>query len=140
MHFLSYRLRPTATYFPKGPRNCYRDAGASTGTSLPTVPVGQLAKTSNDTGNKALRSRNYGRRFRRYTGSPKEEFVERKSFPPGVAEQLKWYVYRLIDPRNGETFYVGKGKGDRVFEHANGVLSPTSKEDARKMFSSNRVV
>ena len=26
-------------------------------------------------------------------------------------------MYRLIDPRNGETFYVGKGKGDRVFAH-----------------------
>ncbi|HNO77163.1 MAG TPA: hypothetical protein PKN33_03800 [Phycisphaerae bacterium] len=39
------------------------------------------------------------------------------SFPPGVAEKLKTYVYRLIDPRNGETFYVGKGKGDRVFAH-----------------------
>lgn len=39
------------------------------------------------------------------------------SFPPEVAERLKTYVYRLIDPRNGETFYVGKGKGDRVFAH-----------------------
>lgn len=38
-------------------------------------------------------------------------------FPPGVAEKLRTYVYRLIDPRNGETFYVGKGKGDRVFAH-----------------------
>jgi hypothetical protein len=38
-----------------------------------------------------------------------------------VAEQVKWYVYRLIDPRNGETFYVGKGQGNRVFEHAKGV-------------------
>ena len=27
------------------------------------------------------------------------------------------YVYRLIDPRNGETFYVGKGRGNRVFAH-----------------------
>lgn len=26
-------------------------------------------------------------------------------------------MYRLIDPRNGETFYVGKGKNDRLFEH-----------------------
>lgn len=40
-----------------------------------------------------------------------------ESFPPGVAEKLQHYVYRLIDPRNGETFYVGKGKGDRVFSH-----------------------
>lgn len=39
------------------------------------------------------------------------------SFPPGVAEKLKTYVYRLIDPRNGETFYVGKGQGNRVFAH-----------------------
>lgn len=39
------------------------------------------------------------------------------SFPPGVAQKLKTYVYRLIDPRNGETFYVGKGKGNRVFAH-----------------------
>lgn len=39
------------------------------------------------------------------------------SFPPEVASRLKTYVYRLIDPRNGETFYVGKGRGDRVFAH-----------------------
>jgi hypothetical protein len=25
------------------------------------------------------------------------------SFPPGVAGKLRTYVYRLIDPRNGET-------------------------------------
>ncbi len=39
------------------------------------------------------------------------------SFPAGVAKQLKKYVYRLIDPRNGETFYVGKGQGNRIFAH-----------------------
>ena len=42
---------------------------------------------------------------------------EIESFPAGVADKLRTYVYRLIDPRNGETFYVGKGKGDRVFSH-----------------------
>jgi hypothetical protein len=42
---------------------------------------------------------------------------EIESFPPEVVEKLKTYVYRLIDPRNGETFYVGKGKGNRVFAH-----------------------
>lgn len=44
------------------------------------------------------------------------------SFPEEVKEKLNWYVYRLIDPRNGETFYVGKGWGNRVFEHAKGVI------------------
>ena len=39
------------------------------------------------------------------------------SFPPSVISKLAWYVYRLIDPRNGETFYVGKGRGNRVFAH-----------------------
>lgn len=28
-----------------------------------------------------------------------------------------WYVYELIDPVNGATFYVGKGKGARVDQH-----------------------
>lgn len=39
------------------------------------------------------------------------------AFPPHVSRRLKTYVYRLIDPRNGETFYVGKGRGNRVFAH-----------------------
>lgn len=42
---------------------------------------------------------------------------ELTSFFHGVAEKIGYYVYRLIDPRNGQTFYVGKGKGDRVFQH-----------------------
>ncbi len=45
------------------------------------------------------------------TQSPSEAFSE------DVARKLKTYVYRLIDPQNGETFYVGKGQGNRVFSH-----------------------
>jgi hypothetical protein len=42
---------------------------------------------------------------------------ESELFLPNIAQKLRTYVYRLIDPRNGETFYVGKGKGNRVFAH-----------------------
>jgi len=42
---------------------------------------------------------------------------ELTAFTAEVADRLKTYVYRLIDPRNGETFYVGKGRGNRVFNH-----------------------
>lgn len=41
------------------------------------------------------------------------------SFDQNVIKQLGYYVYRLVDPRNGNTFYVGKGKGNRVFNHVN---------------------
>ena len=61
--------------------------------------------------------------------------MARDSFPPGVGDKLKWYVYRLIDPRNGETFYVGKGQRDRIFQHAKGALSETTEEDARDLKS-----
>ncbi|CEN41232.1 putative phage head-tail adaptor [Capnocytophaga cynodegmi] len=53
---------------------------------------------------------------------------EVKNFSPEVCKELKYYVYRLIDPRNGETFYVGKGKNNRVFEHLN-CANELEKED-----------
>lgn len=43
-----------------------------------------------------------------------------KEFPPEVCAKLEHYVYRLIDPRNGETFYVGKGQDNRIFAHVEG--------------------
>ena len=43
-------------------------------------------------------------------------------FTPEVIEQLQYYVYRLIDPRTGQTFYVGKGKGNRIYAHINDAL------------------
>lgn len=38
-------------------------------------------------------------------------------------QQHVFYVYCLMDPRNDECFYVGKGKGNRIFKH---------KQDAQK--------
>lgn len=50
------------------------------------------------------------------------------AFSEEVCARLGNYVYRLIDPRNGETFYVGKGRNNRVFDHAQGV--PDNADDA----------
>jgi uncharacterized protein len=39
--------------------------------------------------------------------------------PPEVADHLGFYVYLYVDPRDGNVFYVGKGKGSRVMAHLN---------------------
>lgn len=39
------------------------------------------------------------------------------SFSPSVVEALGFYVYLLADPNTNEIFYVGKGQGNRIFEH-----------------------
>lgn len=38
------------------------------------------------------------------------------------AGEIGAYIYRLIDPRSGHTFYVGKGRGDRAFTHSKNQL------------------
>ena len=41
-----------------------------------------------------------------------------KLFSEKAVEQLNgFYVYSLIDPRNNQVFYIGKGIGNRVFSH-----------------------
>ena len=52
-------------------------------------------------------------------------------FSPEVCEKIGYYVYRLVDPRDGQTFYVGKGKGNRVFAHVNEALDNYDGENYR---------
>lgn len=44
-------------------------------------------------------------------------------FSIAVQEALGHYVYCLVDPRNKKIFYVGKGQGNRIFDHANDSLN-----------------
>ena len=39
-------------------------------------------------------------------------------FSTDVISKIDNYVYRLIDPRDFQTFYVGRGVGNRAFQHA----------------------
>ena len=55
--------------------------------------------------------------------------AEVNRFSDAVAAKQGHYVYRLIDPRNGMTFYVGRGQGNRVFSHATGQQPRTEAED-----------
>lgn len=36
----------------------------------------------------------------------------------------RWYVYTLVDPRDGAIFYVGKGTGSRVHQHEREAAKP----------------
>jgi hypothetical protein len=54
-------------------------------------------------------------------------------FTDHVCEKLGHYVYRLIDPRDGTTFYVGRGQGNRVFDHAAGKQSAADTENGENL-------
>ena len=38
-------------------------------------------------------------------------------FNQRTIEALAYYVYALVDPRDNRIFYIGKGKGNRAFQH-----------------------
>lgn len=49
----------------------------------------------------------------------------KEEFKTPVIEALQYYVYCLVDPRNNKIFYIGKGHGNRIFNHANDALNET---------------
>jgi len=51
------------------------------------------------------------------------------TFSPIAIERLRAYVYILQDPRDGKIFYVGKGNGNRVFQHAECALGTCLESD-----------
>jgi hypothetical protein len=61
------------------------------------------------------------------SGETKEEFSAY------VVEQIGWYVYALQDPRDKKIFYIGKGKGNRVFAHAQDAIENQGEETSQKI-------
>lgn len=56
--------------------------------------------------------------------------MQPKRFSPRTIEALGHYVYLYIDPRTNTPFYIGKGKGNRVFAHAKDL---TESEKAKRI-------
>jgi hypothetical protein len=52
-------------------------------------------------------------------------------------EAIGYYVYCLVDPRDSKVFYVGKGKGDRVFSHV--LRSENVLDDSEKIHRINEI-
>jgi hypothetical protein len=52
-----------------------------------------------------------------------------KEFSEAVSERIGYYVYLLKDPRNVSIFYVGKGKGNRLFQHVQCALENATEND-----------
>lgn len=50
------------------------------------------------------------------------DVMEIPQFSQKAKDELQSYVYCLVDPRDNKIFYIGKGKDNRVFAHANDAL------------------
>ena len=50
-------------------------------------------------------------------------------FPTSVIERIGYYVYFLLDPRDQQVFYIGKGCNNRVFEHVSCAISNIQESD-----------
>ena len=45
-----------------------------------------------------------------------------EKFSNKTIEELGFYVYALIDPRDSKIFYIGKGCGNRIFQHCKAAI------------------
>ena len=52
-----------------------------------------------------------------------------KEFSQAVRERIGYYVYLLKDPRDDSIFYVGKGNGNRIFQHLHCALENETEND-----------
>lgn len=60
-------------------------------------------------------------------------------FSQAVVERLGYYVYYLVDPRDNRTFYVGKGKGNRIFAHGAEADESDGEDESDKVQRINKI-
>ena len=59
--------------------------------------------------------------------------MKHSQFSEAVCEKIGYYVYVLIDPRDSKIFYIGKGKGNRIFSHITCALETEEDDDKFKL-------
>ena len=65
--------------------------------------------------------------------SMNNQAIVNSEFSPYVIEQVGWYVYALQDPRDKRIFYIGKGRGNRVFAHALAAIEESEDQLSAKL-------